>query len=231
MLKFIIALGVSLAFLPLPTAAQEIVVTGSRMRSSGPEETAGIGIRRRADFAVQRVTVYGDARDKDARRKEILDTVRAAIQLGDKRGVQLAYGDGVIQPLTLANYADKLKLEKDDDRDDAEQVAFLIKTPLSDGNALAAIDRLNAFIKAVPAVGRAVANADGEPGISIVDPSQYRSQILTAIATDANAAARQFGPDYAVEVDNLATPVRWVLASPTEVLLYIGHSLRVVPKR
>lgn len=231
MSKFLVALGVALAFLPLPALAQEIVVTGSRIRGNEPEQTAGIGIRRRADFAVQRVTVYGDARDKDARRKEILDTVRAAIQLGDKRGVQLSYGDAVIQPLTLANFADKLKFEKDEDRDDAEQVAFLIKTPLTDGNALAAIDRLNAFIKAVPAVGRAVVGADGEPGVSIVDPSQYRPQIIAAIAADANAAARQFGPDYAVEVDNLATPVRWVLASPTEVLLYLGHDLKIIPKR
>ena len=230
MSKFPIALGALLILLPTPALAQEIVVTGTRLRGNGPEETAGIGIRRRADFAVQRVTVYGDAREKEARRKEILDTVRAAIELGDKRGVQLSYGDAVIQPLTLANYADKLKFEKDEDREDAEQVTFLVKTPLSDGNALAAIDRLAAFIKAVPVVGRAVAT-DGDPGVSIVDPSQYRPQILAAIAADANAAARQFGPDYVVEVDNLATPVRWVLASPTEVLLYLGHDLKVVPKR
>lgn len=227
-----IVIAAILALLPAPALAQdEIVVTGSRRGQEGPAQIAGIGIRHRADFAVQSVTVYGDARDKDARRKEILDTVRNAIQLGAKRGIQLAYGEGIIQPLTLANYADKLNLEEDDDRDDAEQVTFLVKTPLSDGNALAAIDRLNAFIKAVPLVGRAVATPNGDPGVSIVDPSQYRPQILAAIAADANAAALKFGPDYAVEVDNLATPVRWVLASPTEVLLYIGHTLRVVPKR
>ncbi|MEP6567174.1 MAG: hypothetical protein ABJB10_18740 [Mesorhizobium sp.] len=232
MSKFLIALGAMLALMPLPALAQEIVVTGSRIRGGdSPAQTAGIGIRRRADFAVQRVTVYGDAREKEARRKEILDTVRAAIQLGDKRGVQLSYGDAIIQPLTLANFADKLTFEKDDNRDDSEQVTFIVKTPLTDGNALAAIDRLAAFIKAVPAVGRAVVAADGDPGVSIVDPSQYRQQIIAAIAADANAAARQFGPDYAVEVDNLATPVRWVLASPTEVLLYIGHDLKVMPKR
>lgn len=219
------------AMLPLPALAQdEIVVTASR-RQDGPAQIAGIGIRRRADFAVQRVTVYGDARDKDARRKEILDTVRGVLQLGEKRGVQIAYGDGIIQPLTLANYADKLKLEEDDNRDDSQRVSFLIKTPLSDGNALAAIDRLNSFIKAAPRVGRAVVEAAGEPGVSIVDPTQYRAPILAAIAADATAAAKQFGPDYAVEVSDLARPVQWVLASPTEVLLYIAHDLKVVPKR
>lgn len=227
-----IIIAAILALLPTPALAQdEIVVTGTRRGQEGPAQTAGIGIRHRADFAVQTVTVYGDSRDKAARRKEILDTVRNAIQLGEKRGVQLAYGEGIIQPLTLANYADKLKFEEDNSRDDAEEVSFLVKTPLSDDNALAAIDRLNAFIKAMPLVGRAVAAPDGDPGVSIVDPSQYRPQILAAIAADANAAARQFGPDYVVEVSSLATPVRWVLASPTEVLLYIDHDLKVLPKR
>ena len=229
--KLLVALAAMLFALPAPVLAQdEVVVTGTRLKD-GPVQTAGIGIRRRADFVVLRVTVYGDARDKDTRRKEILDTVRNVITLGAKRGVQIAYGGAIIQPLTLANYADKLKLEKDDDREDAEQVAFLIKTPLSDGNALSAFDVLNAFIKAVPAVGRAVATADGEPGVSIIDPSQYRPQILAAIAADANAAAKMFGPDYAVEVSELATPVRWVLVSPTELLLYLGHDLKIVPKR
>ncbi len=225
------ALIMLLLALPAPLLAQdEIVVTGSKL-SQGPVQTAGIGLRRRADFAVQRVTIYGDSREKQSRRTEILETVRNAIQLGAKRGVQLSYGDAVIQPLTLANYADKLSFVKDEDRDDAEQVTFLVKTPLSDGNALAAIDRLTDFVKAITPVGRAVASADGEPGVSIVNPSQYRSQILAAIATDATAAARLFGPDYGVEVTDLATPVRWVLVSPTEVLLYLNHDLKVVPRR
>jgi hypothetical protein len=228
-------IGLSALFLPVALTAQdEIVVTGSKRGGGGQpglSSIAGIGIRHRADFAVQTVTVYGDSRDKEARKKEILDTVRAAIQLGAKRDVQLAYGDGVIRPLTLANFADQLKLEEDDDRDDAQRVQFIIKTPLTDGNALAAIDRLSAFVKAVPAVGRAVVEKDGDPGVSLVDPGQYRAKILAAIAADATGAAKQFGPDYGVEVDNLAQPVRWVLASPTEVLLYIDHTVRVVPKR
>jgi hypothetical protein len=216
--------------IPVPAAAQDIVVTASR-RDDGPLQVTGVGIRRRADFAVQTITVYGDAREKDARRKEILDTVRNAIELAGKRDIQVAYGASVIQPLTLTNYADKLKFEKDDDREDAESVAFVIKTPLKDADNAAAIDRLNAFIKAAPKVGRAVIERDGEPGVSIVDPTQYRQQIVAAIAADANAAARDFGPDYVVEVGDLARPVRWALVSATEVLLYIDHDLKIVPKR
>lgn len=215
-----------------PLAAQEIVVTGSRIRGgSTPVQVTGVGIKRRADFAVQQIAVYGDARDKEARRREIMQTVRAAIELGGRRGIQIAYGGTVLEPLTLANYTDKLKFEADDDRQDAERVSFTIKTPLSDGSATAAFERLTAFAKAVPAVGRAVVEHDAEPGVSIVDPSRYRAEIVAAIAADALASARPFGDGYAVEVDDLARPVNWVLVSPTEVLLYIDHSLKVVPRR
>ena len=102
---------------------------------------------------------------------------------------------------------------------------------MGDGDASAALDRLAAFVKAIPLDGRAVIQHDDEPGVSIVDPNQYRPQIIAAIAADANAAARQFGPDYMVEASNLATPVRWILTGPTEVLLYLNHDLSVVPKR
>lgn len=222
----------ALALAAAPAMAQdEVVVTGTRLERASASATSGVGIKRRADFAVERVTVYGDARDKTQRRKEILDTVRAAIQLGEKRAIQLAYGDAVIQPLTLANLETKLKFDKDQDRDDAEQVSFVIKTPLRDGDALAAFDRLAAFRKAVPLVGRAEIEVEGEPGVSIVNPSQYRAAIITAIAADANAAARAFGPDYVAEIDSLNRPVHWALVNPTEVLLYLDHELRVVPKR
>ncbi|MBX9797393.1 TonB-dependent receptor [Sphingomonas sp.] len=229
MQKFVLA-AVAIAVLAVPVRAQEIVVTGAR-RTAAVQQISGVGIKRRADFAVVNVRIYGDTRDRDARRKEILDTVRAAIELGASGRIALAYGGEVIQPLTLANYRDKLKFEKDDDRDDAEEVAFFVKTPLEGDNALAAIDRLTAFVKAVPKIGRALMEETGEPGVSIVNPSQYRAQIIAAIAADANAAARAFGEGYVAEAGQLTQPVRWALLGPTEVLLYIEHDLRVVPRR
>ena len=121
-----IGIGLSLAlFLPTLAQAQEVIVTAQRRTEAVPE-TSGVGIRRHADFVVQRITIYGDTRDKDQRRKEILATVRNAIEFGQKRGIEASYGAAVIQPLTIANYADKLSFDKDEDRDDAEQVSFVI---------------------------------------------------------------------------------------------------------
>lgn len=231
MLKPLLAVILGCAIAAPALAQDEVVVTGSK-RGGGEmaSQVAGVGVKRRADFAVQRVTIYGDTRDKAMRRAEILATVKNAIDAGAKRGVALAYGDSVIRPLTLANYATKLSFTEDDSRNDAEQVSFIIKRPLKDGDAFAALDRLSSFIKAVPLSGRAVIEPDGEAGVSIVDPGQYRAQVIAAIAADATASAKLFGEDYAAQVSSLAQPVRWVLTGPTEVLLYIQYDLQIVPK-
>lgn len=216
-----------------PAFAQEgeIIVTAQRISSPGQmPQIPGIGIKRQADFAVQPVTVKGDTRDKAMRRKEILATVRSLIEMAGKRGVQVSYGATVIQPLTLANYAEKLRFQDDSDRNDAEEVSFVVKSALTDGNAIAAGERLDAFLKAVPLNGRAEIDHDDEAGVSIVNPNQYRGAVIAAIAADANASAKAFGPDYAVDVSDLARPVHWVLTGPTEVLLYMDYSLRIAHK-
>lgn len=231
MLRPLLAAILGCALAAPALAQEEVVVTGTK-RGGGEmaSQVAGVGVKRRADFAVQRVTVYGDTRDKAQRRREILATVASAIELGQKRSIQLAYGESVIRPLTLANYAAKLGFDEDDDREDAEQVTFIVKTPLKDGDAYAALDRLSAFTKAVPVSGRAVVKVEGEAGVSIVDPGQYRAQVIAAIAADATASAKLFGEEYGAHVSSLAQPVRWVLTGPTEVLLFIQYDLQIMPK-
>lgn len=135
--------------------AQEIVVTGSRREADGFDAgQPAIGLRRRADFAIQQVRITGNTRDETKRHGEIYDMVRAAIAQAARSGVQVATGDTVVEPLTLANHRG-LTLKKTD-QPDSESVSFLVKVPLGAGaDARAALDRIDAFVKAVPPVGRA----------------------------------------------------------------------------
>jgi len=218
-----------------PALSQEIVVTGSRVRGGGYFDNSApapvLALRRTADFAVQQVTVTGDTRDPDKRRDEIYAMVKGAIALADKYGVQLATGETIVEPLTLANYRN-LPLAKDDDREDTEATHFLVKAPLSQGaDARAALDRIAKFVKEVPAVGRAEMEADGDLTLSVVNPEQYRPQILALIATEAEANATRFGADYGVEVQGLQNRVQWGRASLSEVFLYLPVSYSVRPKQ
>lgn len=210
----------------------EVIVTAKRRDADDYDANIPvIGLRRTADFAVQQVVVSGDTRDPDKRHEEIYETIRVAIALAAKRGgIELATGEMVVEPLTLANYRN-LTL-KNDGRPDTDRTTFLIKTRLAGAvDAKGALDRISAFIKAVPSVGRAELKSDDDLTLSVVGPDKYRSQIIDFVSADARSTAQKLGPEYAVEAKGLDRPVEWSRASLTEVFLYVPYSYTIVPKR
>jgi len=227
----LLALAPAAAFAQEESMAEQIVVTGSRIQRDDDEARLPvIGLKRVADFAVQRVTIVGDTREEQKRRDEIFAMARNAIELAGRRGdVDLATGATSVEPLTLANYRN-LPMSSDG-RPDTDSVSFLIKTKLTGTDAKAALDRIAAFIKAVPTVGRAQMSASGELTLSIVGPDQYRGQIVDLVAADARATAARLGPDYGVEASGLDLPVEWARASLTEVFLFVPYRYTVVPAR
>jgi hypothetical protein len=155
-------------------------------------------------------------------------TIRRAIELAGSNGVQLAFGDVVVEPLSIANYRD-LTLQKDN-RPDSDKVELLVKAPLNGADAREATSRIDRFLKAIKPVGRALIEPTGDMTLSVVGPDQYRAEIGKIVAADAAAMAAKFGPDYAVEVKGLNRPVEWSRASLTEVFLYIPYDLVIRPK-
>ena len=129
-------------------SGQEIIVTASRRSSDGYDDRIPIiGLRRSADYAVQQVLIRGDTRDADKRADEIYCMIRKAIEsAGPKSGVELATGEMVVEPLTLANYR-HITLEKDN-RPDSSKASFLVKVRIGGGvDGKMATERINAFIK------------------------------------------------------------------------------------
>jgi len=232
----LLVLALCLASRATPLAAQdeglgEIIVTANRREADDFDERVPlIGLRKLADFGVQEVSVAGDTRDSKTRRDEIYAMIRGAIELAHQRGgIELATGEMVVEPLTLENYK-SLSLSSDG-RPDTDRTRFLIKTRLTPGtDAKAALDRIDAFIKAVRPVGRAEIKASGDLTLSVVKPSQYREQIVGLVAGDALSVARSLGGDYGVELKGVDRPVEWSRASLTDVFLYVPYTYVVSPK-
>jgi hypothetical protein len=191
-------------------------------------QTPAVGLKKVADFAIQPVVVTGDTRDSDQRHEEMYQTIRRAIELAGSYGVQLAFGEVVVEPLTLANYRDLTF--GTDNRPDTNRVELLVKSPLTGADAKEATARIDRFLKAIKPVGRALITSSDDLSLSVVAPDQYRPEIGRIIAADAAAMAAKFGPDYAVEVKGLNRPVDWTRASLTEVFLYIPYELVIRPK-
>lgn len=225
-----------LTLLPTPALAQdfsqaEVVVTGTRRETDGFDESRPVvGLRRAADFAILDVTVAGDTRDAEKRRSEILAMVKSAIELAPKFGVELATGDEVVEPLTLANY--RGLGFTNDNRPDTDRTSFLAKVRIGSGvDGAAARDRINRFVKAVPAVGRAEIRGSGDDfTLSLVGPDKFRGEILDIIAADAKAISARLGSDYGVEIKGLDRPVEWSRAGLTDVFLYVPYNMVVRPK-
>lgn len=227
----------------MPAAAQdEIIVTGVRRLNPGGDDNRPIELvvptpaavqmlRRTADFAVQQVVVVSDTVEEEEAHKEVQAMIRKAIDLSAGSGVQLASGELVVEPLTPGNYKD-LKIEEiDEDELSGEATKFLVKVPLAPGiDAKAALARIDKFVKAVPAVGRAEIKAYSELTLSVVDPEQYRGAIIDLVAKDTASTSGRFGAGYGVEVTGLDKPVQWKRASLTEVQLFLPSNSTVRPK-
>jgi hypothetical protein len=219
----------------IPAVAQEVVVTGQRQGSylnaerNDPSERSIINLKRTADFAVQPAQILGDTREEAKRHEEIYAMLRSAIELAPKHGVELSIGDYLVEPLTLANY--KNLTLSGGNRSDTNTARFLVKARLVAGmDSKAAQERIGRFLKAVPAVGRAELEATSSMTLSVVNPDQYRAQIIDLIVADANATAAKFGTGYGVQVTGLDRPVEWARAGLTEVLLYLPAAYTIVPK-
>lgn len=242
----LMAAGVLAGAMPV-LAQDEIIVTGMRRLSPDNDSvhpldvrTATVAaippaaaqmLRRTADFAVQQVVVVSDTVEEAEAHKEVRAMTRKAIDLSAGSGVQLASGELVVEPLTPGNYTD-LKIEEiDEDEIDGEAVKFLVKVPLAPGiDAKAALAKIDKFIKAVPAVGRAQIKAYSELTLSVVDPEQYRGAIIDLVAKDTAGTSGRFGAGYGVEVTGLDKPVQWKRASLTEVQLFLPADSKVRPR-
>jgi hypothetical protein len=219
----------------MPAAAQdleerEIIVTAARIdQDDYSDYMPAVGLRRPADYLVQQVIIRGDTRDERQRRQEIREMLTAAIARARQEGVELAYGDYILTPLAQDNVAD-IVMQRDN-RPDSEVVRFLVKARLAGTQtgeqAEAQIAR---FIEAVPEVGRAQMDKDGDNTLSIVGPDSFRPQIAAEIAADAQAMAGLVGPDYAVEIAGLNMPVQWTRAGPGEVFLFVPYELKILPR-
>ena len=236
MKKLLFAIGMAASAIPSVSWAQEnavseganeVIVTAQRREADDySADIPAVGLVRKADFAVITLTVSGDSRDAAARQTEIYAMIRSAITAAPGAGIQLSYGERVLQPLTLDNYKE-LSLSGDG-RPDSQRASFLAKVSLTGGtSAKAAQERVTAFVKSVKPVGRALLNESGDLALSIVAPDQYRGHVADLIIADAKALGSKIGADYSVQIEGLNRPVEWVRSGLSDVLIYVPYKLAI----
>lgn len=208
--------------------AGEIVVTGQRASQAYYEDQQTVvGLRRQADSAVQSVAITSDSREEAVRKQEIHAMLANAIAKADEAGVELVYGGFELTTITNANYRDLVFAYGG--RPDSSQVTFFVKSKLagSTGSAQARIDN---FIRSVTPSGRSLLEKRGNLTLTIINPDQYRDQIVQLVAKEALKYAGFFGAGYGVDVAGLDQQLKWSQVSGTDVFLYIPYRFNVQPK-
>ena len=223
-----------LAIVALPLSAQdtgglgEVLVTANRSNARyALQDRPVVGLRRQADAAVMAVAISSDSRDEATRKKEIHAVLLAALGRAPAAGVELVSGGFQLMPVTRANYAE-LPFQWAG-RADTSKVELLVKVRLA-GSAAAAEKRLSDFIKAVPKSDRGVIDKTGNLTLTIVDPDQYRDQVIKLVADEATRNAAIFGPEYRYNISGIDSQLSWSQVSSTEVFLYLPYRYNIYPR-
>ncbi|MCR9279428.1 MAG: hypothetical protein NXH85_15840 [Pseudomonadaceae bacterium] len=78
-------------------------------------------------------------------------------------------------------------------------------------------------------IGRTQVFANSDAEISIINPSSYRSQVITLMAEDVKQVTDALGDDYKVVLTGIDRPVKWGRVGSVNVAIYIPYEYVVLP--
>lgn len=207
---------------------EEVIVTGFRNSTS---ELPGVTLKKKGDFLLLNVKVVNDTRSFEERKSEIYKTIKTAIDLSDKdKNIQISVSQGnLVLPLTKNNFEiDLVKGERQDTSEAYITFKTRIKNNILNTNSL--ILELKKFVSSIPVIGRVELIPLSEVNVSVVNPGQYRNEILGLVADDIKFITGKLGQEYKVVLEGINQPVMWNRAGPLHLSLYIPYSYTVVPE-
>ena len=227
LIMFMVLASLSASLLGQDDMVEEIIITG--VRASNLEQPA-ITLKKKGDFLLVKVKIVNDTRDPEERKSEIYQTIKSAMDLAGKdKTIQIGVSqNGLVLPLTKNNY--EVDLVAGSRQDTSETyVTFKTKIHKDVADASDLVVKLKQFVKSVPVEGRVELIPLSEVGVSIVNPAQYRNELLALIAEDIRFITNKLGQEYRVVLEGANQPVMWDRAGPLYLSLYIPYSYTVVP--
>lgn len=221
-----------------PAFAQndEIVVTAARyVERNERAQLPAVTIARRADFAVATMAVESDTRELGQRRTELMQTLNELQTRARANGpVSVALieeaeeddGETRVKPYTAALAQAQITSGS---RPDTSVVRVLLRTAVQPNDTLESVEgRLDAFVRSLPKPGRVTLGVR-DPELTLIDPGQYRTPIVTAIAADAKKITDALGPGYGVRISGLQNRLAWRRTGDLALTLYIPHTIEIEP--
>jgi hypothetical protein len=225
MRRVAVLLGCVLLGLPAYAQMEEIVVTG--MRGSGEDDMPAVTIQKPADFLVQEIELVNDSRSPELRRSEIIATIEGMLKraVSDKK-MALSYGEGFLEPVNLSDQS--LQILEDKKHVDTSSVNLYVKITLqSSDNTKERIADLRKFIQRTKPEGRTEIEAQGDVGLSVVNPERYRYEIMEQIATENERMVSSMHGKCHIKLSGLERRVHWERTDIVQLTLFIPYTAEV----
>jgi len=214
----------------LPTIAQaqedEIIVTAMRQASA-----PGIILEKRGDFLLLEVDIENDSRGLDVRMKEISDTVDNIIKAAAADpSIELSIigENDLVRPMSRENFRTGIRGGARPDT----SVAFLkVKTAIPDtvADSYKLATKLGSFVESIEEVGRTEINASDEISVSVVNPYQYRKEVLSLVLAEIKEVTSTLGPDYRAVITGIDGEVQWARSGDLSLAFYLPYEYNILP--
>ena len=227
MKKAIVAsiLLLSLCELVRAQGLEEIVVTGGR------SDGAPVVISVKGDYHIQPIQLINDSLVAEER---VRDVEAAYIKLIEESlnssTIAVATGADDLKPISSSSdfkkrYSDNAALNKG-------YVNLVLKSEIKKHNSAGASysEKYLAFLEGLGSFGRSKILFSDESDITILNPRQYRGQLIKAIGTDIKRLTESLGGNYGAIMTGLDSEVKWHREGEDNVEFYIPYEFVIVPK-
>lgn len=223
---------------PEPVQAQdqdEIIVTGTRLsRANSFEENGGapgVELVKRGDFLLLGVTIESDARDASERMEEISETIDAFLEAAEAdETIELSIIESgtTVRRLTQANFIQGVSYGG---RPDTSVARIRVKTSIPDQveNSAELASKLSRFVNSVEEKGRITISTNGDTSVSVIDPYQYRDEVVAKVVDEINAITDALGPEYVAIIEGLDRQVYWDRKGDIDLAFSLPYSYEIIP--
>ena len=223
----IICLGLTL-IAPLQAFAQdEIIVTASRVDNSIP----GIFLEKRGDFLLLEARVENDSRELSTRLKEIkatLDKFKAAAENNPDITLGIVDESDFVRPLSESNFSDSISYGS---RPDTSVATLKVKTEIPENviDSYKLAQMLSEFVDSIEEEDRTKITTYDEISVSVVDPFQYRVQVIKQVVNEVNMVTDGLGPEYRAIITGIDKELKWVRSGDLNLAFYLPYEYEIIP--
>lgn len=240
MIRFIaLTFTILISLWPQYSAAQdEIVVTATRRVASiatlgtSPEKYGpGIFVEKRGDFLLLEVKIENDSRELSTRLKEIgetVDTFIAAAKSNPAISLSIVDESKFVRPLSRDNFSDNIRFGN---RPDTSVAILKVKTEIPERveDSYKIAQMLSEFVDSIEEKDRTTINTYDDISVSVVNPYQYRTEVIKKVVEEVNMITEGLGPDYRIVMKGLDKELTWTRSGDLKLAFFLPYSYDIIP--